>query len=170
MLIKFKKVHELAKLPKQGKQGDAAFDLSCVEDFDIRPGETRMVSTGLVLSDMSEWDDRGDSVFLQIVGRSGLASKGLFPLGGIVDATYRGEIKVLLHNGNTHHFYKSELPGDTELRGIIIEPIKFKAGDRIASMLIQKVVTNDSMDRVVFEESSDISETNRGAHGFGSTG
>src|SRR5574337_1652714 len=161
MKVVFKRVHPNAKLPTQGKKGDAAFDLSCVEDFEIRPGETLMVSTGLVLADMSEWDDKGDSVFLQIVGRSGLASKGLFPIGGIVDATYRGEIKVLLHNGNTHHFYKSGLPGDTELRGIMIEPVKFKAGDRIASMLIQKVVTNDSLGRVVFEESDDVSTTNR---------
>lgn len=158
--IRFKKVHELAKLPKQGKKGDAAFDLSCVEDFAMSPGETKAVSTGLVVADMPEWDGRGDSIFLQIVGRSGLALKGIFPMGGIIDATYRGEIKVILHCAG-------KLP---EVGQWPDPPISFKAGDRIASMLVQKVVTNDSLDRVSFEESNDITETTRGADGFGSTG
>jgi dUTP pyrophosphatase len=160
--VKFKKVHELAKLPKQGKQGDAAFDLSCVEDFTLSPGQTLAVSTGLVLADMPDFDSNRDSIFLQIVSRSGLASKGVFTLGGIIDTTYRGEIKVILHNGNQHKLYDSGMKMTNNLH--------FKAGDRIASMLIQKVVTNDSLDRVSFEESNDITETARGAGGFGSTG
>ena len=166
MLIKFKRIHENAKLPKQGKPGDAAFDLTCVEDFTLHAGETKAVSTGLVLADMSSEDDRWDAVFLHIVGRSGLALKGVFPLGGIVDSTYRGEIKVILHNGNPSHKHSSI----AQIGAYDFTPtIDFKAGDRIASMLIQKVVANDERERVVFEETSDVSTTTRRADGFGST-
>lgn len=164
-MIKFKKIHENAKLPKQGKHGDAAFDLYCVEDFNLPMGVTKAVSTGLVLADMPAHDHDHSSLFLQIEGRSGLASKGVWPVGGIIDATYRGEIKVLLHNGNQPHLTITDK--GCELDG---PHMLFKAGDRIAQLVIRKIVTNDDHHRVEFEESDTVTETDRGADGFGSTG
>lgn len=154
--ILFKKMHPKAKLPTQGKPGDAAFDLSCVEDVEIAPGETVAVSTGLVLAHMNPYEnlEGDDSRFLQIVGRSGLALKGIFPLGGIIDSTYRGEIKVILHNGNA-----------ATQAGFC-----FKAGDRIAQMLIQRIITNDNRHVVEMVEAQEVTATERGDSGFGSTG
>lgn len=153
MEIKFKKLVPNAKLPTQGKPGDAAFDLSCVEDFCLLPGETKAISTGLVLADMPARYMDGSSVFLQFEGRSGLALKGVFPVGGIIDATYRGELKVILHNGN------HQVPLYTG-----------KAGDRIAQLIVRKIVTNDFSNSVKMTEVEEVTETVRGADGFGSTG
>jgi len=162
MQIKFKKLIPEAKLPVRGKPGDAAFDIYSAEDFDLRPGETRLVSTGLQLADMpTTMGKNGPGVFLQIEGRSGLASKGIFPLGGIIDATYRGEIKVILHNGNPWH------PVELNPQGSMnnIEPVKFKVGDRIAQLLVRLIATDVNM-----VESEEVTETVRGISGFGSTG
>jgi dUTP pyrophosphatase len=150
MRIFFKKLVPEAKLPTQGKRGDAAFDLSCVEAFDLHAGETKGVSTGLQLAEMPAVQG-DDSLFLQVEGRSGLALKGITPLGGIIDATYRGEIKVILHN----------------LSNVVQS---FKAGDRIAQLIVRKIVTNDSRNVVEMVESQEVSETSRGSAGFGSTG
>lgn len=160
MEIKFKKLVPNAKLPVQGKPGDAAFDLSCVEDFTLHPGETRAISTGLQLADMPARYVDGSSVFLQFEGRSGLALKGVFPVGGIIDATYRGELKVILHNGNNAVIYSALGAGKLE----------FKAGDRIAQLIVRKIVTNDFSNSVKMTEVEEVTETVRGASGFGSTG
>jgi len=164
MEIKFKKLIHEAKLPTQGKSGDAAFDLYCTEDFELQPGETKSVSTGLQLADMpSSIGKRGPNVFLQIEGRSGLAAKGVFPVGGIVDATYRGEIKVILHNGNPEHDFNitSSTPWWTQRK----DSVKFKAGDRIAQLLVRLIASD-----VTMTEAEEVTETTRGTDGFGSTG
>lgn len=156
MVVKFKKVHPNAKLPAQGKLGDAAFDLSCVEGFSLLPGETKAIPTGLVLADMPDGIN-GSSVFLHVVGRSSLALQGIFPIGGIIDPTYRGEIRVILHNGNA--------------RSHTLHPeISFKAGDRIAQLLIQQIITNGPFSKVQMVETDEVSATERGSQGFGSTG
>ncbi len=152
--IKFKKVHPNAKLPTQGKPGDAAFDLSCVNDFSISPGETIAVSTGLSLADMPSQME-GSDVYLQIEGRSKLAKLGVHPLGGVIDATYRGEIIVLLTYNQTDYNPMFD-------RGLTHF---FKTGDRVAQFVIRKIVTN-----VSFEETDKVTETVRGDAGFGSTG
>lgn len=162
MQIKFKKIHPNAVLPKQGKLGDAAFDLCCVEDFSLNEGERKLVSTGLQLASMPEqppWQN-GFSLFLQIEGRSGLAARGIIPLGGIIDATYRGEIKVILQNLNN-------TPNVN--RNVLAE--HFKAGDRIAQLLVRVILTNDSTRSMVeMVEAEEVTETTRGDAGFGSTG
>lgn len=155
MIVKFKKIHENAKLPAQGKLGDAAFDLSCVESFSLLPGETKAIPTGLVLADMPDGIN-GSSVFLHIVGRSSLALKGIFPIGGIIDPTYRGEIRVILHNGNPPH----PVFGHQE----------FKAGERVAQLLIQQIITNGPFSKVEMVETDEVTTTERGSQGFGSTG
>jgi dUTP pyrophosphatase len=162
--IKFKKVHPEAKLPTKGKPGDAAYDLYCVEDVSLFPGETKKVRTGLQLADMS-LEDGNDLLFLQIEGRSGIASNGVYPLGGIVDAIYRGEIQVILHNGNPLTY---EWDPNTDKWSVSCEDkrhLYFKSGDRIAQMIIRRTPKD-----VVIEETEEVTETSRGASGFGSTG
>lgn len=175
--IEFVKIFEDSKLPTQAKPGDAAFDLTTVEDFTLAPGETKAVSTGLVLANVIA----EESIFLQIVGRSGLALKGIFPLGGIIDSSYRGEIKVILHNGNPRNWSRDIREENlyssmqTKIGGhypSIPDPNKhitytFNKGDRIAQMIIQRVVIGK--DALIYE-TSEITETERGGGGFGSTG
>jgi dUTP pyrophosphatase len=97
--IKFKKVHPEARLPTKVHTTDAAWDLYAITNFYLSPGKAIKVPTGLRLADMPA-EDGDDILFLQIEGRSGLASRTCFPVGGIIDASYRGEILVLLYNGS----------------------------------------------------------------------
>lgn len=174
MQIKFKKTHPNAILPKQGKLGDAGFDLFCVEDFRLRPGERQLVSTGLQLADMPTGIFGSHfSFFLQIEGRSGLAAKGVIPLGGIIDATYRGEIKVILQNLNQERQFNTSFLMETMQAENDRKTVSFKAGDRIAQLLIRVIVTSDGRDLagdVEMLEADDVTETARGDAGFGSTG
>lgn len=162
--ISFKKVHPNAQLPTQANPGDAGFDLYCVEDFELKAGETLLVKTGLKLASVS--NTQLQDVFLQILGRSGLAKKGVFPIGGIVDPTYRGEIGVLLHNGNSPKLERDSWGG------YYLDPcpIAFKAGDRIAQVVIQVIATRSSIGTVNLTEVEEVEDTSRGDGGFGSTG
>lgn len=166
MEIKFKKLVPEAKLPTQGKPGDAAFDLYSAEDVTLKPGETRAVSTGLQMADMPD-NDEGDSIYIQFLGRSGVATKeGTFPVGGVLDATYRGELKVILHNGNPPELQFDER-GFPYLSG---KSVSFKKGDRVAQMAIIKIVTTDRKNQVRMAFTEEVTETARGTSGFGSTG
>lgn len=146
--IKFKKMTETAKLPSAIRDGDIGFDLCCDEDFGIIPGRTLKVKTNIQLADMPSMDCDRNRIFMKIEGRSGLSAKGIFPTGGIIDPTYRGEIGVVLNSlaEQTHYFAK---------------------GDRIAQLVVYKVATAGE---VIMEESQDVTKTNRGACGFGSSG
>lgn len=162
--IKFKKLVPEAKLPTKGKPGDAAYDLYCIEKFELFPGQTKKVRTGLQLADMP-LEDGPDLLFLQIEGRSGIASNGVYPIGGVVDATYRGEIQAILHNGNSLTYsYNTE----TKQWAISCDQEKlvhFNLGDRIAQIIVRRTPKD-----VVLEEAEEVTETVRGASGFGSTG
>lgn len=147
IVIKFKKLVPEAKLPTKGKPGDAAYDLYCVEKIGLMPGQTIKVRTGLQLAYMTP-EDGDDVLFLQIEGRSGMASNGIYPIGGIVDGSYRGEIQVILHNGNQFDQKYWLFPGD-----------------RIAQFIVRRTPKN-----VEITESEEVTETSRGSTGFGSTG
>lgn len=141
--IRVKKLSPNAILPTYGSAGAAAADLyACLEEaVTIGPGETVFISTGL-------------SVEIP-VGCAGLiyarssmgAKRGLAPANkvGVIDSDYRGEIKVVLlnHSGATQ----------------TVAP-----GERIAQMIITPVLTPD------YEEVDELTDTDRGAGGFGSTG
>lgn len=160
--IKFKKLVPEAKLPTKGKPGDAAYDLYCIEKFELLPGQTKKVRTGLQLADMP-LEDGPDLLFLQIEGRSGMASNGVYPVGGIVDAIYRGEIQVILHNGNqltqTYDVLAKSFYSHAE------KVVKYDPGDRIAQIIVRRTPKD-----VVLEETEEVTETSRGSSGFGSTG
>lgn len=172
MQIHLKKIHDKATLPVQAHAGDAGYDLTCVEDFRIMPGQTVMVSTGLVIADapkvfevptyglvrntVEKVGTAKQPYFLQIMSRSGLASKGLYVIGGVVDASYRGEIKVLLHNGNESN------PASGLPEGLGYD---FVAGEKIAQLVVQSISISTE-----FVQATSESTTSRQDGGFGSTG
>ena len=150
-LLFFKKLYETAILPAKGSEYAAGLDLYANNhagmDTDkgwtliIQPNETVKVGTGLAV-------EIPNGFFGGIYARSGLATKqGLRPANctGIIDADYRGELIVALHNDS----------------GV---PQTIHGGDRIAQLIIQPYLS------VTPEFISDLSETERGDGGFGHTG
>lgn len=137
--LRFKKLHPAAKLPARGSDLAAGADLCCAEDFTLAPGERLAASTGLAVAIPAGWYGR-------VAPRSGLAAKhGVDTLAGVVDADYRGELKVMLIN-------------------LGHEPVLFHAGDRIAQLIIERAARCDYL------WAEDLDETTRGEGGFGSTG
>lgn len=123
--------------------GDAGFDLPCAERVEVEPNSTKLISTGLHLAIPLGW------VGL-IRDRSSVGSKGGLSLAGVVDASYRGEVKVAFHN----------LSADKKV---------FEVGDRVAQIIFVQHLTGEHG----FVECSDLEQlgqTSRGAAGFGSTG
>ena len=141
--IAVKKLSENAILPTYGSEFAAGADLYALpgEETVILPGETKLIHTGLVME-----IPQGYGGF--IYARSGLASKrGLAPANkvGVVDADYRGEVMVALHN---HSAIAQTVAG----------------GERVAQLVIAPFL------KVDFEEADVLQDTVRGAGGFGSTG
>ena len=143
MKVNIKRLNENAIIPTYGSEYAAGADLyACIdEDITILPNETKLIKTGLAIE-----VPEGYGAF--IYARSGLASKrGLAPANkvGVVDSDYRGEVMVALHNHST------------------IEQVVSK-GERIAQMVIAPFL------KAEFEVVDELSDTVRGAGGFGSTG
>ncbi len=141
MEIKVKKLNNNATLPTRGSEYAAGYDLYAVEGATIKAHETAKVGTGLAF-------ELPDDTFAAIFARSGLATKqGLRPANcvGVCDSDYRGEYIVALHN-------------DTE------EDKTIEAGERIAQMVLMPYV------KMEFAEVEELSDTERGEGGFGSTG
>ena len=141
--ISVKKLKENAILPTYGSEFAAGADLyACLEEaVTIAPQQTKLIPTGLAMEIPLGWAGL-------IYARSGLATKrGLAPANkvGVVDPDYRGEIMVSLHNHGT-------------------EPQTVEAGERIAQLVLTPYLT------ARFLEAEELSETVRGAGGFGSTG
>ncbi|MBO6155011.1 MAG: dUTP diphosphatase [Lachnospiraceae bacterium] len=132
-----------AKLPERGSDMAAGYDLfaDITEDIIIDPHTTAMIGTGLAVA-------IPEGYFGGIYARSGLSSKeGLRPANctGVVDADYRGEIKVALHNDSD--FERTITPGQ-----------------KIAQMVIMPFLS------VEFQQVEQLDNTDRGEGGFGSTG
>jgi len=142
MSLYVKRIHEKAKLPEKKRDSDEGFDVFSLNTVMLPPNSVTKIPTGVIayIEDVST-----ASYWIQIEGRSGLASKGIFPVGGIVDSSYRGEIIVILANITPS--------------GLIINE-----GDKIAQ-LIPRTHYNP-----IVEEIWDITETDRGNKGFGSSG
>lgn len=141
MQVKFKKLHNDAKIPQYMTKGAAGFDLSTIEDIDIPPQWVCMVETGLSVAIETGFE-------LQIRSRSGLASKNQITVlnsPGTVDSDYRGPIKVILYNHSGQTF-------------------SAKKGDRIAQGVISPVV------QATILEVLELDATERGDGGFGHTG
>lgn len=141
MKVEVRLLHPAARLPSRAHPGDAGADLYAAQSLTVPPGERGDVGTGLALAIPS-----GFAGFVQ--PRSGLAFRhGLMVTNspGLIDAGYRGEVRVSLYNSGT-------------------EAVSIEPGDRIAQLVIQKVETPS------FEAVDALEDTDRGAGGFGSTG
>lgn len=143
MQVKIKKLHQDAITPTYATDGSACFDLYAIEDSFIDDiGHPNIkVPTGLAFEIPQGWQ-------MLIFSRSGHAAKNNVRLAncvGVVDSDYRGEVKVLL-------------AADIDAQ------LAIKKGDRIAQAQLMPV------HRVEFAEVDDLSDTERGAGGFGSTG
>ncbi len=139
MNIKIMKLHPSAQVPSYAQKHDAGMDMCTVERVSIPAGRMALIATGLAME-----IPRG-CVGL-IWDKSGLASKhGLKVMGGVIDAGYRGEIKVALMNLGR-------------------KKVALEVGHKIAQMLIQRV------HQAHIKEVKKLSSTIRGSGGFGSTG
>ena len=138
--IKVKKLHPNATLPTYGTDGSACFDLYACEDASSVNGRC-VVSTGLAFEIPEGYE-------MVVRPRSGLAFKRcVWAFPGTIDSDYRGEVAVLL------------------VSEVGVSPMfDVGTGDRIAQVSIQPVL------RAVFTETRELSDTARGAGGFGSTG
>ena len=142
MKVKVKKLTDSAIIPTFGSVESAGGDLyNAGDNVEIKPSQTVLIGTGLAV-------EIPEGYVGLVYARSGLATKsGLAPANkvGVIDSDYRGEIKVALFNHST------------ETRTVA-------KGDRIAQMVIAPYL------KVEYEEVDELSSTQRGAGGFGSTG
>lgn len=143
MKIKIKKMNKNAIVPTSGSSAAAGYDLyACIESpVIITPHSTIKVGTGIAV-------ELPEGYFGAIFARSGLATKnGLRPANcvGVCDADYRNEYIVALHN-------------DTDI------PQTINPMERIAQLVVMPFLP------VEFEEVDELSNTERGLNGFGSTG
>ena len=139
MQIKIKKLNTQAIVPCYAHRDDAGMDLYCSEEIVLSPGVPVRIKTGIAVEVPAGY-------VVLIWDKSGLSTThGLKTLGGVIEHTYRGEYQVGMINLSN-------------------EPFTFRAGDKVAQMLIQPVVTAEPI------EVDELSRTERGEGGFGSTG
>lgn len=138
--VRVKFLDGAAKMPDRANPSDAGADLFSTESLMIQPGERKTVSTGVAMEILNGYYGR-------VAPRSGLASKhGVDVLAGVVDSSYRGEIKVVLLNTDRHNTFFVE------------------KGNKIAQIIFE------SHFNFCLSQSDDLSGTSRGWGGFGSTG
>lgn len=122
------------------RAGDAGFDLRASDDLILEAGKQALVPTGLKIA--------VPPGYVAIVkDRSSMASKRIYTHAGVIDAGYRGEVKIVISNHSEHSF-------------------QIQAGDKIAQMVVVPCLVEGE------EVSSEaaLGDTERGAGGFGSTG
>jgi dUTP pyrophosphatase len=154
--VKIKRLSENAVLPVYANPSDSGFDLVATEDVIIEPGETKLVPTGLAF-------ELPEGFELQIRPRSGITLKTKLRVQlGTVDQGYTGEVGVIVDNNARNGMdvdYYCTYRCDFEWGGYLV-----KKGTRIAQGVLAPVA------HAQFEEVSELSESQRGAGGFGSTG
>ncbi|MGH8959039.1 MAG: dUTP diphosphatase [Acidimicrobiia bacterium] len=141
MHVTFRRLNQAASIPKAAHPGDAGFDIAASEAVDLLPGERALVPTGLAMAIPVGYAGL-------VVPRSGLAIRhGISVVNGpgLYDSGYRGEMRVILINHGK-------------------EPVRIEVGDRIAQLVIVAIPV------VSWEEVEELSESERGVSGFGSTG
>lgn len=139
--VLIQRLDEGLDLPRYAYEGDAGLDLRSAIDIELKPFERFPIPTGIAIA-----LPRGYAGFVQ--PRSGLAIRNglsLVNTPGLIDADYRGEIKVIAINLDPS------------------EPIQLHRGDRIAQLVIQQVPIVD------LQEVDSLDETERGSKGFGSS-
>lgn len=142
MTLKVRRLDARARLPTRAYPGDAGLDLYALDDGVLEPGQRASIRTGIAV-------EIPDAQAGLVLPRSGLAARhgiALVNAPGLIDAGYRGEIRVLLLNTDR------------------TEPFPISAGDRIAQLVLVRVEAPD------VEEVEELALSDRGAGGFGSSG
>lgn len=142
MHVKVKKLNPKAIIPTKAHVTDACMDLYAIEPVVFRPGEVKYIRSGLAFE-----IPRG--YYIEVKPRSGLASKRqliILNSPAIIDSDYRGEVMVYMKSLNS------------------TDSVVINEGDRFAQMSLKKVLDFE------FEEVEELTKTERGAGGFGSSG
>ena len=142
MRVEFQRLSGEARAPERSHEHDAGWDLRASEAAAIGPGERASVGTGIAVA-------IPEGCAGLVLPRSGLAARhgiALTNAPGLIDAGYRGEVRILLLNTDRS------------------EPFEITVGDRIAQLVIV------DLPEVEFAETAELTETTRGAAGFGSSG
>jgi dUTP pyrophosphatase len=140
--LKIKLLEDGLPVPRYQHDGDAGLDLPSRIDYRLEPGARAPIPTGIAIA-----IPRGYAGFVMV--RSGLAARhGICCVNspGLIDAGYRGELTVILLNTDRQ------------------EPFLIRRGDRIAQLVLQKVI------EATLVTVGELDETTRGDGGFGSTG
>jgi dUTP pyrophosphatase len=141
MIMRVKKLREGAQVPEYAHPGDAGLDLFACESVTLEPGKSAIIKTGIAIALPENTEG-------QVRPRSGLAAKhqiSVLNTPGTIDEGYRGEVGVILVNFGAEAFVVDH-------------------GMKIAQLVVKPVL------RVEVETVEDLSDTQRGAGGFGSTG
>lgn len=136
--FKVKKLSADATLPLKENPTDAGIDIYTNESYTLKPGETHLFSTGISVE-----FPKGYVALLW--DRSGLGSKGIHRLAGVIDSGYRGEWKAVLLNTTKKAF-------------------KIQKGDKIVQCILQK------FEPTKITEVKELKQSKRGQRGFGSSG
>lgn len=142
MTLRFSRLSDAARPPLRAHDGDAGYDLFAAEAALLGPGERASVGTGVAVA-------IPEGCAGLVLPRSGLAMRhgiSVVNAPGLIDAGYRGEVRVLLLNTDRQ------------------DPFEIAPGDRIAQLVISRVESPELV------ELPSLDETARGAGGFGSTG
>jgi len=138
MNIKVKKIRDDARVPTRAHHDDAGIDLYSCGEHIVSPHMTTMIPIGVAF-------ELPVGCVGLIWDKSSIGSKSITTLGGVIDAGYRGEVSIMVHN-------------------LLDTPYIFEHGHKVAQMLIQKVELCEIEEVYVLEDSV------RGEGGFGSTG
>lgn len=147
-ILKYKKLHPNAQPPQQSRDTDAGWDLFALFEETVNPGETVKVRTGIALELPSFTLNRScadyTTVFF-IKERSSVGAQGIAVRGGVCDKEYRGEYIVCVQNTGKHGYTIAE-------------------GQKIAQIVALWVPQFE------LQEVGELSESDRGTKGFGSSG
>ena len=138
LFLKYVRLNDSAKPPFKGSPQAAGYDLHASTPATIPPRDRATVDTGLIIS-------VPPGTYGRIAPRSGLATQSIDVGAGVVDADYRGQLKILLVNNSNELF-------------------QVKVGDRIAQLICEKIVYPELL------EVQNLDVTDRGSSGFGSSG
>ena len=137
-MLKVHLLNDQATLPVRGSPGAAGWDLASSAQVSLQPGERHLVPLGLSL-------EVPPGCYGRSAPRSSMALRGVDVAGGVVDADFRGEVKIILVNNGAELFVVN-------------------VGDRVGQLILEKIA------HVNLEVPSSLSSTVRGTAGFGSTG
>ena len=144
--VEIQKMNEDVEIPSYAKEGDAGMDVRAYftsesKVIELQAGDRKIIPTGLKVAIPNGYE-------IQVRPRSGMAfKKGITVLNtpGTIDCGYRGEIGVIVHNASP-------------------SPVTIEHGERVAQLVLNKVPS------ILWEEVNELSDTDRGEGGFGSTG